>query len=199
MTENRPVDLARALIGAEDRERRGFERALHDGVQQDLIALAVNLQLVRQLIATDPVAATALVDELSTDVHHALDEVRKLAGLAHSPLLDLQGLMAALRSAAAAAAIPTQVDGDMVVILPPDVAVTAYRCCVAALASIEGEDAGATVTVRTVGAALEFEVGLTGGLLDGRRLDGHGDRIKALGGVLEVGSGRVAGRLPLPS
>jgi signal transduction histidine kinase len=199
MTENRSVNLPRALVDAADGERRAFERALHDGVQQDLVAIAVNLQLVRQLIAADPLAATSLLDELSADVQHSLDDVRKLAALAHSPLLDLQGLMPALRAAAAAAEISVQIHGDLAAHIPTEVAVTAYRLCVAALAAIEGEDAAATIAVRTVERALEFEIGLTGGRLDHRALDGHARRLEALGGTLAVAPGRLVARLPLPS
>jgi signal transduction histidine kinase len=80
-------------------ERRGFERALHDGVQQQLVALAVNLQLARELCATDPAGAQAFLDELSNDVHVALDQVRELGHAIYPPVLADHGVAEALRAA----------------------------------------------------------------------------------------------------
>ena len=68
-----PRALARRLVAAADAERRAFERKLHDGVQQELVALVVNLQLARELCATDPDAAGVLLDEVGRDTRAALD------------------------------------------------------------------------------------------------------------------------------
>jgi signal transduction histidine kinase len=77
-------------------ERRRFERALHDGVQQDLIALAVRLQLAENLLADDPVAAAALLEELRRDVHTTLAAVQALSAEIYPALLDAHGLGTAL-------------------------------------------------------------------------------------------------------
>ena len=66
------------LVVAADADRRMVERELHDGVQQHLIALAVDLQLAGQALASDPAAAKPLLDEMGRDLQHALDETRYL-------------------------------------------------------------------------------------------------------------------------
>ena len=85
------VDTLRALLLTDDDERRAIERELHDGIQQELIALAVNLQISRRLVETDPQAAARLLDDMRADVAQALDDVRELAHRVHPPLLDTQG------------------------------------------------------------------------------------------------------------
>ena len=90
MTEIEELRASRArVLEAADAERRRTERSLHDGVQQHLVALAVNLQLARQLVDTNPAALPALLDELSRDVHDALESARVLASEIYPPLLAL--------------------------------------------------------------------------------------------------------------
>jgi signal transduction histidine kinase len=200
MAENPLVDRLRALLLADDGERRMFERALHDGIQQQLIALAVDLQLLRGLVETDPQGAAGLLDGVRAGVARALDELGGLAQRIHPPLLDTQGLVAALRMAAAAAPIPAQVEGSVEAGVAPEVAVTVYRCCVATLAAAQGApDPRATVTVRSGGGMLEFAVELARARVDAGALDGLAGRVHVLGGTLEVAPSRVAGRLPVRS
>ena len=94
------------LVLAADAERRSIERELHDGPQQHLVALAVNLQLARRLADADPAAAKLLLEEMGRDVRQALDETGKLAHRIYPPLLEAGGLAAALRSAAVAVGVP---------------------------------------------------------------------------------------------
>src|SRR5438093_1032359 len=103
------VSRARAVAAA-DAERRRIERDLHDGVQQHLVALAVNRQLALQLADTDSAAAKALLEEMSADVREALDGVRELAEGIYPPLLLDRGLTDALKGAARRAAIPVRVE-----------------------------------------------------------------------------------------
>ena len=87
------VDIAdlrasrRRFALANDAERRGIERELHDGVQQHLVALATYLQLAVGLFDTDPVAAKTMLEEMARDLRLALDEARKLAHRMYPPLL----------------------------------------------------------------------------------------------------------------
>lgn len=187
------MDL-RPLLLADDDERRAIERALHDGVQQQLVALAVELQTARGLVESDPGEALRLLEQMRADVGAALDELRALAQRVHPPLLDTQGLDAALRMAAAAAPAATRVEGAVADGIPPETAVTVYRCCVAALT---GARDGAAVAVRTRDGAVEFEVELAGGRVDAAALDALAARVEILGGSLELEPSRVAGRLPL--
>ena len=90
----------RLLLTADD-DRRRIEHDLHEGVQQHLVALAVNLQLATGLTGSDP-PARALIAEMARDVQQALEETAQLAQRIYPPLLEARGLGAALRSAAAA-------------------------------------------------------------------------------------------------
>jgi signal transduction histidine kinase len=189
------------IADASDAERRGIERRLHDGVQQHLVALAVNVQLVRQAIETDLPAAHALLDEMGDDVREALDGIRELAGEIYPPLLLDRGLAEALSATAAAVTIPTQVVADGLQRYPSTVEATVHFCCREALRSAAGERA--TVRVWADDDALHFEVS-DDGAADGRdeaTLRAASDRTEALGGALEVSRGlggrRVAGTIPV--
>src|SRR5919201_711890 len=81
-----------------DRERRRIEQALHDGVQQDLAATVVAVELTRELFDSDPDAARTLLDELAAQVEAALARVRALAGTVYPSILPARGLTDALRS-----------------------------------------------------------------------------------------------------
>ena len=190
---------------AADADRRRIERELHDGPQQHLVALAVNLQLARQLADADPAAAKALLDEMGRDVQQALDETGKLAHRIYPPLLEAGGLAAALRAAAVSTGIPTRIEVETGARYPPEIAGAAYYCCLEVLERA-GPGARATITVRDEEGTLVFEVAEDGAgssatpseeLLDRLR-----DRIEALGGRLtiqsEPGHGiRVTGSIPL--
>ena len=170
---------------------------MHDGVQQRLIALAVNLQLADRLADADLPAAKALLEEMVRDVQQALDEAAQLAQRIYPALLEAGSLAAALRSAAASAGISTSVAVTAGAGCSPEVAATVYLCCLAALEQAAG-GARATLTVREEEGELTFEV-VTGGAGSETGFEGLRDRVEALGGRLTIGSepGRVAGSLPL--
>ena len=84
------------LIAAADEASRRIERALHDGVQQDLVAVSVRLQIARRLAASDLAAALALLGEVEEDVRDALDRVRSLANEIYPSVLEARGLPDAL-------------------------------------------------------------------------------------------------------
>ena len=98
------------LVVAADADRRSIERDLHDGVHQLFVALAVNLQLLRQSVASDPEAAGRLVEEMVRDVQRGLDETVLLAQRIYPPMLEAGGLAALLRSAAVDAGVPASVE-----------------------------------------------------------------------------------------
>jgi signal transduction histidine kinase len=118
-------------------DRRAFERALHDGVQQHLIALAVNLQLARELCGTDPGAVRSFLDELGRDVHAALDELRDLANAIYPPVLADHGVVEALR------AVGVRVEAPPMARHPADVEAAVYFACVGATAVRLWEENGA--------------------------------------------------------
>jgi signal transduction histidine kinase len=171
---------------------------LHDSVQQRLIALAVELQLARSLVEEEPGEAVRLLDEARAGVGKALDDIRAVAQRIHPPLLDTQGLMAALRMAAAATPFASRVEGSVEARVPPGVAVTVYRCCVAALAAVDGADSiAAALTVGARGDVLAFAIDVEGGRMDAASLDGVAGRVRLFGGTLDVAANRVAGSVPL--
>ena len=187
----------RRLALAFDAERRSFERALHDGVQQRLVGLAANLELARRSVPTDPAAADGLLVEMALEADRALEESRTLAQELYPPLLGAGGLVPALRSAAESASVQVRIDVGRGQSYPPEIAATVYFCC---LDVIEAARVGTTVsiTVRGEEGAMAFEIAADGDV-DGQRLR---DRIEALGGrcSIESGSGRetrVLGSLPL--
>jgi signal transduction histidine kinase len=194
------------LVVAADADRRRIERDLHEGVQQHLVALAVNLQLAEQLVDADRAEAKALLAEVGRDVQLALDETAQLAHRIYPPQLEAGGLAAALRSAVVSIGISASVDVAAAASYPPEVVRTVYLCCLEALESA-GDRARATVTVREEQETLVFEVVADGGgsaaagAGSDEGLDRLRDRVEALGGRLTIQPGprestRVSGSLP---
>jgi hypothetical protein len=183
MNEIEELRASRArVLEAADAERRRTERSLHDGVQQHLVALAVNLQLARQLADTDPDALRALLDELTHDVHEALEGVRALARQVYPPLLLDLGLANALRSAAVEAGATVEVETSAR--FEPGAEAAVYFCCVELLRP------GAHVRVWAEADALVFEAGA-------EPTAAIADRLGAVGGTLSRDAGRLTGRVPL--
>jgi signal transduction histidine kinase len=187
------------LVVATDTELHRVERNLHDGVQQQLVALAVNLQLAAALAESDPAAARTLLDEMGRDVQQALAETAQLAQRIYPPLLDAGGLAVALRSAAVSAGLPASVDVTAGSSYPRELARTVYLCWLEALE--HSGEARIAITVREEHGALTFEIVSNSAGSDAAR-DRLRDRIEALGGRLtihaEPGCGaRVSGSLPL--
>jgi signal transduction histidine kinase len=180
-----------------DAERRHIERALHEGVQQDLVGLAAILEVAAGSVETDPAGAKALLDELQREARRALSEVQELANRVFPPLLEAGGLVAELRAAASRAGVPARID-VVDASSPPEIAGAVYFC---ALDAFERASAGTpvVVSVRSEEGALAFEIDADGDLGSERRA-AH-DRVEALGGQVTItaGGGRttVAGTLPL--
>lgn len=189
------------LVVAADADRRMVERELHDGVQQDLIALAVNLQRAGQAADSDPAAAKTLLDEMGRDVQHALDEMSRLAQRIYPATLEAGDLGILLRSAAVSAGIPASVEVAAPSSHPPEVVMTLYLCWLNMLACGSVET-GARIRVRESEDVLAFEV-VGNATCSDADLDSLRDRVEALGGRLAVTSGpgdgtRISGSLPLP-
>ena len=187
------------LVEAADADRRAIERALHDGVQQHLVALAVDLQRLAGLVDGDPAAAKALLGEMAANVQEALDETTELAQMVYPPLLEGRGLASALRSAAERAGVTLVVDVQAGIGYPPQVTAVVYWSCVDALSSAS-RGSQATISVLDEDGVLSFEVAVDRPY-PGERLDRLRDRIEALDGRVIVedlpdGGSRVHGWLP---
>jgi signal transduction histidine kinase len=186
----------RRLVLAADADRRRIERELHMGVQQHLVALAVNVQLARRAADADPASARELLEQMGRDVQQALDETARLAQRI-SPPLDAGGLAAALRTAAVSAGVPASVEVAAGANYPPELAVTIHRCWLEALEHASGRP---TVTVRDNEAEVTFEI--AGTAIPEDVAQQLRDRVEALGGRLTirpepVGGTSIIGSLPL--
>lgn len=188
------------LAEAADADRRAIERALHDGVQQHLVALAVDLRRLAGLVDGDPAAAKALLDEMAANVRQALDETTELAQRVYPPLLQARGFASAIRSAAESAGVTVLVDVQAGAGYPPEITAAVYWSCVEALSSAP-RGSQATVSVLDADSALTFEVAVAGHHPEGR-VERLRDRIEALDGRVSIddqqdGGSRVHGWLPL--
>jgi signal transduction histidine kinase len=200
------------IVAASDAARRQIERNLHDGAQQHLVALAVNLRLARQLAEADPEASTAMLDQLAHDLQEAVQQLRDLAHGIYPPLLMDRGLVEALQAAAGRAALPTDVEAEDLGRFSPELEAAVYFCCMEALQNAgkhAGEGATATVKVWKEEGALLFEVADNGAGFDagsrshlGAGFTNMSDRVGAIGGSLKVQSApgkgtKISGRIPV--
>ena len=198
------------ILSAADRERRRIERDLHDGAQQRLVALGIQLELTAELVEADPGRVAGRLRELARDVDEAVDEVRALARGLVPPRLVERGLADALRDAAATSPLIARVQAAELGRYAPELESAVYFCCLEALQNAAKHADGARfVTVRLWEEdELHFEVRDDGaGLPHGPRQHGAGltnmrDRIGAVGGRLTIESAHgdgtcVAGTAPL--
>jgi signal transduction histidine kinase len=179
------------LVARADDERREIERALHDGIQQDLVALAVKLQLARLEVGSGAGAAQ-LFDELDREVQEALDGVRALSETVYPASLETRGLREALLSASAAAGVSVRIDADGLKRYPPHLERAVYFCCREALTEAATDGAVPTLRIWEERDALCFEIAPSTGMLT--ELE---DRIDTLRGRVTTVGTAVGARIPL--
>ena len=184
------------LVAAQDEERRKLERDLHDGAQQQLVALAVQLKLARTMLERDPAAVGGMLDALQTSATDALADLRDLARGIYPQLLADRGLAAALEAQASKSTVPTTVQSTGVERYPREVEAAVYFTCLEALnnvAKYSGATA-ATVSLAQANGTLTFTVADDGIGFDpgrvahGSGLQGMADRLDAIGGDVRVRS-----------
>jgi signal transduction histidine kinase len=199
----------RRLVQAQDTERHRIERNLHDGAQQQLVALNIQLTLLEGA-ADDPGEVRQITGELRTGLSAALDDLRALARGIYPQLLADQGLRAALRAQADRAPLPVEVDADGIGRYPREAEAAAYFCILEALQNVAkyARASRATIALSCPDGHLGFTVTDDGGGFDtakathGTGLQGMADRLAAVGGTLRVdstpGSGTtISGTLPV--
>jgi signal transduction histidine kinase len=198
------------LVAAQDEERIRLERNLHDGAQQQLVALAVRQRLVESVLERDPARARELMAELQAQTTEALETLRDLARGIYPPILADRGLEAALEAQIRRAAVPIELEADVSYRYPREIEAAVYFSCLEALQNV-AKYANATRTIVRLDDApgwLTFTVADNGVGFDpartsfGTGIMGIQDRVEALGGTLEVrsrpGSGtNLTGRLPV--
>jgi signal transduction histidine kinase len=198
------------LVAARDGERRRLERNIHDGAQQQLVALTVKLRLLEQLASRDPDKAAELATQLQTETTQALEDLRDLARGIYPPLLADEGLPAALGAQARKAQVPVTVEANGIGRFTEDVEAAVYFSCLEALQNVAKYANASRVTISLArdDGRLSFAVTDDGIGFDpeashpGTGLQGIADRLDALRGRFEVvsrpGSGTtVSGSVPV--
>jgi signal transduction histidine kinase len=198
------------LVTAQDEERRRLERNLHDGAQQNLVALAIKARL--GATAEDLAQAKEIFGELQADTTGALENLRDLARGIYPPLLADLGLAAALGAQASKSPLPVTVEADGIGRFPQDTEAAVYFCCLEALQNIAkyAHATQARICLQAQNQTLRFTISDDGtGYNTSHTQMGSGqrnmaDRLAALGGRLQVRSApgqgtTVTGYLPVPS
>jgi PAS domain S-box-containing protein len=187
------VEASRARIAkAADDARRRIERDLHDGAQQQFVAVAMRLESARSLIETAPATAARLVDAAHADLLEAITELRRLAHGIHPAELSRRGLVAALRELARRSAIPVDVEFTDIGRLQPEIEATAYYIAAEATANAvkHGKAGHVNIALARTATALQLTItdDGTGGAAfgEGTGLQGLRDRADAAGGGLTL-------------
>ncbi len=184
------------MVAAQDEERRKLERNIHDGAQQQLVALSVKTRLADSMVDRDPVKAHEMLAQIRTDTNDALETLRDLARGIYPPLLADKGLAAALQAQARKAAFPVTVEADGVERYPADIEATVYFCVLEALNNIAkyADAERVEVTLQAFEGSVRFEVRDDGRGFDPAQVDagtgiqGMQDRLDATGGSLQIES-----------
>jgi signal transduction histidine kinase len=206
----RELQRSRArMASSAESERRRIERDLHDGAQQRLVALRIELELAEDVVRQDPERGAARLRELEGELDEALEELRSLAHGVYPPLLADRGLSDALRSVASRSAIPVALETANLGRYRPDVESAVYFCVLEALQNALKHATGARRVAVRVGAGplgeLHFSVRDDGAGVEeiraGAGITNMQDRLAAVGGEVTVTSTRgvgthVRGRVP---
>ncbi len=199
------------LVAAQDEERRRLERNLHDGAQQQLVALAIRLKLARTTASKDLVEADRMLEQLEGDVTDALENLRELARGVYPPLLADQGLTAAIDAQSRRSAVPVRVEADGIDRYPQEIETAVYFCTLEALQNAAkyadaGRDhraSGSRTTASSCSRSATTAEGSTPPSTPlGAGLQNMADRLAALGGTLTVrsragGGTTIEGRIPV--
>lgn len=187
------------IVTASDNARRGIERDLHDGAQQRLVTLALQVRTLQMAIPEDPAELRSRIAGIGDGLRTASDELRELAHGVHPAILSRGGLRPALRDLGRRAPLPVEVHVDVPVRLPQAVEIAAYYTVAEALtnAAKHARASVVTVNVDTDATSLRISVaddGVGGAALDaGSGLVGLEDRVAALGGKLRLSSAAGVG------
>ncbi len=197
------------LVAAQDQERRRIERNIHDGAQQQLVALAVQLRLTDSLIDDDPAQAHAALRDMQEHAGEAARDLRELAHGIYPPLLADRGLSDALEAQARRSPVPVTTESRGIGRYPQEMEAAVYFCVLEALQNVAKYSmaTSARLCVSAVNSHLSFEITDDGRGFDpaatvsGTGLEGMTDRIEALGGSIEIrsrpGHGTtIAGSIP---
>ena len=186
------------LVTAQDLERRRLERDIHDGAQQQLVALAINLKVAKALIATDPVRTTEVLREQRLAVTDAVRTLRIISGGAAPETLTQRGFAPALVLATAANPVPVRVTVPEMSRLDPDVEATLYFCALEAIQNATKHAEASRIDVRLreesgrlvltvdddgIGIGIDPDANTAG---QGTGLSNMRERVASVGGDIQV-------------
>ncbi|HEV2218900.1 MAG TPA: ATP-binding protein [Candidatus Dormibacteraeota bacterium] len=188
------------LVEAADSERQRVERNLHDGAQQQLVTLLLSMQATKkEALRRSDRATAALIETNMVELKQALDELRELAHGIHPTILTQAGLMPAIRSLTDRCPIPVEVEGDVGDRLAPPLEATMYFVVAESITNAvkhsKGTHMGVHLRRRRGWATVDVSDDGVGGadMSLGSGLRGLSDRVAAVGGRLEVRTGRGSG------
>ncbi len=184
------------LVKAQDEERRRIERNIHDGAQQELVALTVQLGLLERTLVKEPEKAKVMAAGLRENAMAAVETLRELAHGIYPPLLVSDGLASALQQQIRRSPVPVELDARDIPRQPKEVEAAVYFCCMEALQNMakHAQASSARIRLWAENAQLHFEVEDNGrGFAPTLGAESSGlqnmrDRMQALGGSLEVQS-----------
>jgi signal transduction histidine kinase len=198
------------IVSAQDARAKALERNIHDGAQQQLVALMVKLRLAEGLADRDPARIKGFLRDLQADTNQTLDDLRELARGVYPPLLADRGLADALAAQARRGTVHVTVDADGIGRYSPEAESAVYFCCLEAMQNIAKYAGASRVGIRLSieGDRLVFRVEDDGVGFDavvtpyGSGLQNMADRLAALGGSVRIEStpGRgttVTGLIPV--
>jgi signal transduction histidine kinase len=191
------------IVTAQDAAARRLERNIHDGAQQQLVALAIKTGLADSLVGHDDAEAHQMLLQIRAEIKEALSDLRDLARGIYPPLLADLGLVAALQAQARKSALPAVVEGDGLGRYPQEAETAVYFCALEALQNVAkyARASRAIVRLSAPNGALAFCVEDDGVGFDpdakghGSGIQGMSDRLAALGGELRVTSTPGAGTI----
>ena len=180
------------VVAAADETRRRIERDLHDGIQQRLVSLALELRFAEEGVPPDQTELKKTLARVADGLTDALDEVRELARGIHPAILSEGGLRPALKALARRSAVPVELEVDVETQLPERVEVATYFVVSEALANAAKHARASVAHVRVTAAGSLLQVSIRDDGLGGADpsrgsgLIGLTDRVQALGGTLSV-------------
>src|SRR5439155_812723 len=179
----------RRIVAAQDERARKLERDIHDGAQQQLVALAVKLRLAEQLADRDPAKAKEMMAQLQGETTDALENLRDLARGIYPPLLADAGLAAAIEAQARKSPVPVEFGADGIGRYPQEVEAAVYFCVLEAMQNVAkySEANVARISLGQTDGDLTFAIEDDGVGFDPVAARGSGlpnmrDRLEALGG-----------------
>lgn len=181
------------ILTAVASERRRIERNLHDGVQQQLVALGIDLGLAESKLESDPEGAAALLADARQKARESIGELRVIGRGLHPAILGDRGLDAALSAIVASSTVPVELRTSIDVDVPIDVQEAAYFVVSEALTNVM-KHSGATIAVVDVVASDDmldvavYDDGLGGADAAGSGLSGIAARVRGLDGTFELRS-----------